>query len=70
MQVGVDVVCMHANCGGRGFFNFGYIATLKFEQIFLLDHGLWSMVVKKFRQIKAEEFIIYIIVLLLLQFKE
>ena len=27
MQVGIDVTCMHANFSGRGFFNFGDMAT-------------------------------------------
>ena len=40
MQVGVDVTCMYTNFGGRGFFFFGDIATLKNGQIFLSDHGL------------------------------
>ena len=40
MQVGVDVTCMYTNFGGRGFFGFGDIATLKNGQISLSTHGL------------------------------
>ena len=40
MQVGADVTCMYTNFGGRGFFSFGDIATLKNSQISLSDHGL------------------------------
>ena len=40
MQVGVDVKCMHARFGGCGFSSFGDIATFKFNQISLFDHGL------------------------------
>ena len=48
MQVVVDVTCMHTNFGGRGFSGFGDIATFKKSQISLSEHGLWSMVTKKF----------------------
>ena len=41
MQVGIDVICMHPNFGGCGFFSFGDIATLKNGQISLSDHGLY-----------------------------
>ena len=40
MQVGIDVMCMHTNFGGCGFFGFGDIATFKNSQISLSDHGL------------------------------
>ena len=40
MQVGVDIKYMHARFGGHGFSGFGDIATFKFNQISLLDHGL------------------------------
>ena len=38
MQVGVDVECMHTNCGGRGHFGFG-------DKI-----SLWSIIVEKFNR--------------------
>ena len=40
MQVGIDVICMHANFGGCGFFAFGDITTFKNDQISLSGHGL------------------------------
>ena len=40
VQVGIDVTCMHTNFGGRDFFSFGDMATLKNGQISLSDHGL------------------------------
>ena len=40
IQVGIDVKCMHTNFGGRGYFGFGDIATLKNGQFSLSDHGL------------------------------
>ena len=40
MQVGIDVKCMYTNFGGRSYFGFGDIATLKNGQISLSDHGL------------------------------
>ena len=54
MQVGIDVRCMHTNFSGLGVSSFRDIATLKFNQIFLLDHEL-SMVVKKFNQIEPAQ---------------
>ena len=48
MQVGIDVKCMQTNFGGCGFIGFGDIATFKNGQISLSDHGLQSMVIKKF----------------------
>ena len=55
MQVGVDAKCMHTNFGGRGLFDFGDIATLKNGQISLSDHGLKSMVIKKFNQSESAQ---------------
>ena len=40
MHVGIDVICIHTNFGGRGLFGFGNIATLKNGQISLSTHGL------------------------------
>ena len=40
MHVGVDIKYMHIDFGGHGLFSFGDIATFKFDQISLLDHGL------------------------------
>ena len=43
MQVGVDVECMHANFGGRGFSGFG-------DKISLL-----SIIVEKFNQSESAQ---------------
>ena len=48
MQVDIDVKYMYTNFGGHGYFDFRDTATLKNGQIFLSDHGLQSMVIKKF----------------------
>ena len=40
MQVGIDVMCMHTNFGGRALPGFGDIATFKNGQISLFEHGL------------------------------
>ena len=48
MQVGIDVTCIHTNFGGCGLSGFGDIAAFKNGQFSLLDHGLQSMVSKKF----------------------
>ena len=40
MQVGIDVMCMHTNFGGRDLSSFGDIATFKNSQISLSEHGL------------------------------
>ena len=40
MQVRIDELCMCTNFGGSGLSSFGDIATLKNNQISLLDHGL------------------------------
>ena len=40
MQVGIDVMCMHTNFGGRDLSSFGDITTFKNGQISLSDHGL------------------------------
>ena len=42
MQIGVDVICMYTNFGGRDPSSFGDTATLKSGQISLSDHGLYS----------------------------
>ena len=42
MQVEIDVTCMYTNFGGHSFFGFGDIATFKYSQISLSDHGLYS----------------------------
>ena len=41
MQVRIDATCMHTNFGGRGYFSFGDIATLKNGQI-SLSYSPWS----------------------------
>ena len=41
MQVGVDVKCMHTNFDRDGLSAFEDIATFKFGQISLSDHGNW-----------------------------
>ena len=48
MLVGLDVTCMYTNFGGHGLSSFGDTGTLKNGQIFLSDHGLQSMVIKKY----------------------
>ena len=40
MQIGVDVIYMHTNSGGRNLSNFGDTTTLKIGQISLSTHGL------------------------------
>ena len=40
MQVGVDVMYMHTNFGGRDLSGFGDIATFKNGQFSLSTHGL------------------------------
>ena len=40
MQVGVDVICMYIDFGGRDLSSFGDTGTLKNGQISLSDHGL------------------------------
>ena len=40
MQVGIDVMCMHTNFGGRDLPGFGDIATFKNNQISLSEHRL------------------------------
>ena len=41
MHVGIDVMCMDTNFGGRDLSSFGDIATFKNGQISLSDHGLY-----------------------------
>ena len=50
MQVGTDVKCIHTNFGGLALPGFGDIATFKNGQISLYEHGLYSMVIKKFNR--------------------
>ena len=40
MQVGTEVMCMHASFGGCDFFGFGDIATFQKQQISLLGHTI------------------------------
>ena len=40
MQVGIDVTCIHTNCGGCDVYGFGDIVTFKNGQFSLSDHGL------------------------------
>ena len=42
MQVGVDVIYMHTNFGGRDLSGFGDTVTFKNGQISLSTHGLYS----------------------------
>ena len=45
MQVGIDITCMHASFGGRGFFGFGDMATFQKRPNFPfwgMDYSLWS----------------------------
>ena len=55
MLVGIDVTCMHTNFGGCSFSNFGDIANFKNSQISLSDHGLQSMVIKKFNRSESAQ---------------
>ena len=55
MHVGVDVSYMCTNFCGWSLSGFRDIATLKFDQIFLFDHGLWSMVVKKLNHLELDQ---------------
>ena len=48
MQIGIDVTCIHTNFGGCRLSGFGDIAAFKNGQLSLSDHGLQSMVSKKF----------------------
>ena len=49
MQVGIDVMCMHTNFGGRDLSGFGDIATFKNGQISLSEHGL-QVIIKTFKK--------------------
>ena len=40
MQLGIDVMCIHTNFGGRDLSTFGDMATFKNGQISLSGHGL------------------------------
>ena len=44
VQVGIDVTCMHTNFGGRDFFSFGDMATLKTAKFPFpsMDYSPWS----------------------------
>ena len=55
MQVEVNVLCMHTNFDGCRHSGFGDIATLKNGQISLSDHGLYSMVIKKFNHLESDQ---------------
>ena len=63
MQVGIDVKCMHTNFGGRGFFGFGDMATLKTAKFPFrgMDYSPWSSKnlidqnrLKKFMQVEID----------------
>ena len=53
--VGIDVTCMYTEFGGRSLSSFGDTATLKNGQISLSDHGLQSMVFKKFNRSELDQ---------------
>ena len=55
MQVEIDVTCIYTNFGGRDFSGFGDIATFKNGQISLLGHGLYSMVIEKFKRSESAQ---------------
>ena len=55
MQVRIDELCICTNFGGRDLSGFGDTATLKNGQISLSDHGLYSMVIKKFNQSESAQ---------------
>ena len=50
MQVGIDVMFMYTNFGGRDRFCFGNIATFKNDEISLSDKFDWNQF-KKFVQL-------------------
>ena len=60
MQVGVDVTYMHTNFGGCGLSGFGDQISFKNDQISLFDHGLYSMVIKKFNQSESAQKILQV----------
>ena len=53
IQVEVNVLCMHTNFDGCRHSSFIDIATFKNGQISLSDHGLKSMVIKKFNNLES-----------------
>ena len=55
MQVEVNVLSMHTNFDGCRHSSFGDIATFKYGQISLSDHGLQSMVIKKFNHLESAQ---------------
>ena len=54
-QVRIDEICMCTNFGGCGLSAFEDTTTLKNGQISLSDHGLLSMVIKKFNQLESAQ---------------
>ena len=42
MQVGIDIKCMHTDCGGRGLFGFGDMATFQKQPNF--PFRAWTIV--------------------------
>ena len=55
MQVEVNVLSMHSNFDGCHHSSFGDVATFKNGQISLSDHGLQSMVIKKFNRLELAQ---------------
>ena len=55
MQVEIDVTCIHTNFGGCRLSGFRDIAAFKNGQFSLLDHGLQSMVSKKFNHLELAQ---------------
>ena len=55
MHVQIDDKCMHTNFDGRSLSSFGDIATFKNGQISPSDHGLYSMVIKKFNRSESAQ---------------
>ena len=64
MQVGVDVTCMYTNFGGRGFSDFGDIATFKNGHFSLLDHGQKTKINKNKSKHKQIVFVYFCLCLL------
>ena len=48
MQVGVVLLCMYTNFGGRGFSSFRDIATFKNSQISLSEHAWHEVLIINF----------------------
>ena len=55
MQIEIDLTCIHTNFGGCDLYGFGDIVTFKNGHFSLSDHGLLSMVIKKFNRSESTQ---------------